>query len=255
MKNSAKLVYGLGFAALLATTTAFATSRSADQVTGEATVRAGAWRLEATGVRIVGGYGQNFAYNGDNVRWLDGKAEIELDASSGTAQIVIEVETTDESGPIRYSKDESWSGKIRIVQRLNTSQMEGARIAEDLMLHGDTGNEAPVMPNIYNYFATWGPSKIWVNGEEVVSMVGSHTMFSEQARGRNGRIENGSGAVYSPMAPVKTGFVDSNETEFHFVAHTTQPDSNNFPPHTAWIHLHFSDVRVIEKPDGVQIPR
>ena len=255
MKNSARLLYGLGFATLLATTTAFATVRSGDRTAGEAEATAGTWRLEATGVRIVGGYGQNFAYNGENVRWLDGKAEIEVDASSGTARIVIEVETTDESGPIRYSKDDSWSGKIRIVQQLNTSQMEGARIEEGLMLHGDTGNEAPVMPNIYNYFATWGPSKIWVNGEEVVSMVGSHTMFSEQARGQNGRIENSSGAVYSPMAQVKTGFVNSNETEFHFVAHTMQPDQNNFPPHTAWIHLHFSNVRVLAKPDGVQIPR
>ena len=255
MKNSARLLYGLGFATLLATTTAFATVRSGDRTVGEADATAGTWRLEATGVRIVGGYGQNFAYNGENVRWLDGKAEIEVDASSGTARIVIEVETTNESGPIRYSKDDSWSGKIRIVQQLSTSQMEGARIEEGLMLHGDTGNEAPVMPNIYNYFATWGPSKIWVNGEEVVSMVGSHTMFSEQARGQNGRIENSSGAVYSPMAQVKTGFVNSNETEFHFVAHTMQPDQNNFPPHTAWIHLHFSNVRVLEKPDGVQIPR
>ncbi len=111
------------------------------------------------------------------------------------------------------------------------------------------------MPTIYNYFATWGPSKVWVNGEEVVSMVGSHTMFSEQARGPDGRIQNGSGVLYSPMAQVKTGFVSPNETEFHFVAHTMQPDQNNFPPHTAWIHLHFSNVRVLEKPDGVQIPR
>ena len=264
MKISARLAYSLGFVTLLATITAFATVRSRDRVAGDGAVTdgaaavevtAGVWRLEATRVRIVGGYGHNFAYDGENVRWLDGKAEIELDASSGTARIVIEVETTDESGPIRYSKDESWSGKIRIVQMLNTSQMEGARIEEDLMLHGDTGNEAPVMPNMYNYFATWGPSKIWVNGEEVVSMVGSHTMFSEQARGQNGKIENSSGAVYSPMVPVKTGFVKSDETEFHFVAHTTQPDQNNFPPHTAWIHLHFSDVRVLEKPDGVRIPR
>ena len=145
MKTSERLAYGLGFVTLLATTTAFAAAGSRDRVAvddpaGEAETSAGAWRLEATRVRVVGGYGHNFAYNGENVRWLDGKAEIELDASSGTARIVVEVETTDASGPIRYSKDQSWSGKIRIVQLLNTSQMEGARIAEDLMLHGDTGN-------------------------------------------------------------------------------------------------------------------
>jgi hypothetical protein len=52
----------------------------------------------------------------------------------------------------------------------------------------------------------------------------------------------------------KTGFTDPNETEFHFVAHTSEPDQDNFPPHTAWIHLHFSDVEVQSKPEGVQIP-
>ena len=221
MKDSAKLLYGLGFATLLATTTAFATVRPSDRMEGEAEASAGSWRLQATGVRIIGGYGHNFAYDGENVRWLEGKADIELDPANGTGRIVVEVKTTDQSGPISYSKDDSWSGTIRIVQQLNTREMEGARIVEDEMLHGDTGNEAPVMPNIYNYFATWGPSKIWVNGEEVVPMVGSHTMFSEQARGRNGRIENSSGVVYSPMAQVKTGFVNSGETEFHFANPST----------------------------------
>ncbi len=27
---------------------------------------------------------------------------------------------------------------------------------------------------------------------------------------------------------------------FHFVAHTMQPDQDNFPPHTGWIHVHVS---------------
>ena len=124
MKNSTKLLYGLGVATVLSVTTAFATVSSIDRTVDTREVGNGTWRLEATGVRIIGGYGDNFAYDGKNVRWLDGKPQIELD-----------------------------------------------------------------------------PSK------------------------------------------------------FHFVAHTMQPDQNNFPPHTAWIHLHFSNVRVLEKPDGVQIPR
>ena len=65
MKKSMKLLYGLGFASLLATTTAFATVRSGDRMAGAAAV----------------------------------------------------VETTDESGPVRYSKDNSWSGRIRIAQQ------------------------------------------------------------------------------------------------------------------------------------------
>ncbi len=54
----------------------------------------GIWRLEATGVRIIGGYGNNFAYNGENVRPLEGHAQIQLDTQNGTGTITIEVETT-----------------------------------------------------------------------------------------------------------------------------------------------------------------
>ncbi|MEE8061491.1 MAG: hypothetical protein V3T16_06655 [Gemmatimonadales bacterium] len=253
MKENKKLISGLGMALLLGATAAFSfgDSDAVPTPTGSAN---GIWHLEATGVRIIGGYGNNFAYDGENVRPLEGRAEVQLDTRNGTGTITIEVETTRESGPIRFSSDQSWSGRIRLVQQLNTKEMAGARIAEEVFLHGDTGNEAPVMPNVFNYFATWGPSRIWVNGTEVVPMIGSHTMFSEQARGLNGRIENAAGEVYSPMAQNKGGFTDRDATEFHYVAHTTQPDQGNFPPHTGWIHLQFSEVTVVHKPEGVSIP-
>ncbi len=212
------------------------------------------WKIRATDARIIGGYGDNFAYDGENVRPVTGWAEMTVDAANGRAELTIELETTEASGPIRYSRDEGWSGKIRIVQKFDTSNMDKARIVEEIALHGDTGNEAPVMPNIYSYFATWGPAQIWVNGEEVVPMVGSHTMFSERARSSSGKVVNASGDVYSPMSTVKNGFTDPEKTEFHFVAHTTQPDPDNFPPHTAWIHLNFSSVELQEQPDDVEIP-
>jgi len=212
------------------------------------------WRIRATGARIVGGYGDNFAYDGENVRPLEGSAVMTVDAAGGTAELSIEIETTPASGPIRFGKTDAWSGKIKIVQVIDASEMDMARIAEEIDLHGDTGNEAPVMPNIFSYFATWGPAKIWVNGEEVVSMIGSHTMFSEAARRSDGEIVDRSGAVYSPMSQNKSGFTDPEETEFHFVAHTTQPDGDNFPPHSAWIHLNFTDITIEQHPDYVEIP-
>jgi hypothetical protein len=93
-----------------------------------------------------------------------------------------------------------------------------------------------------------------VNGEEVVSMIGSHTMLSERSRGDDGAIRNSEGEPYSPMASVKSGFTDPAGIEFHVVAHTMQPDENNFPPHTAWIHLNFGDVKIVEAPEGEKIP-
>ncbi|MFW6078498.1 MAG: hypothetical protein ACODAE_02685 [Gemmatimonadota bacterium] len=224
-----------------------------DAATPDVAELPGTWTIRATGARIVGGYGHNFAYDGRNVRPLRGQAEATVNTVDGTGRVVVEIETTDRSGPIRFSEDRSFEGRIRIVQRLNTERMDAARIMESVRLHGDTGNEAPVMPEIYNYFATWGPASISVNGQEVVPMIGSHTMFSEQARGADGRIEK-DGQIYSPMVENKQGFTNPEETEFHFVAHTTEPDEDNFPPHTAWIHLHFSDVEVVEQPSDATVP-
>jgi hypothetical protein len=223
----------------------------ADGVQGD---QDGAWHIRASGARIIGGYGDNFAYGGEGVRPLEGTGEARIDPESGTGTVTIELRTTEASGPIHFSKDTKWTGSIEIVQKLNTEEMGQARIAEEVFLHGDTGNEAPVMPRIYNYFATWGPSKIMVNGQEAVPMIGSHTMFSEQARGEDGKIKRGS-TIYHPMkVDDKTGFTDADELEFHYVAHTTEPDQDNFPPHTAWIHLHFSDVEILSKPEGAEVP-
>lgn len=219
-----------------------------------AAVDAATWRIRATGARIIGGYGDNFAYDGANVRPLDGTAVMTVDAERGVAELEIQLRTTEESGAIRFSRDASWEGSLRIVQKFDAAETEAARVAQDLYLHGDTGREAPVMPRIYNYFATWGPGTIWVNGEKVVPMIGSHTMFTEEARGETGMILDRDGTVYSPRLPDKEGFTDLRETEFHFVAHTTEPDRDNFPPHTGWIHLHFSDVEVLQKPEGASVP-
>ena len=253
MRRMGKQGGTLGLVAAVAAGMAFMPGAGdADRTRGG--IEPGQWHIEASDVRIIGGYGDNFAYDGSNVRDLEGSAEMRLDTESGTGELEIHLRTTEASGPIRYSEDRSWEGEIRIVQRLDTSQMDMARIQEERWLHGDTGNEAPVMPRLWNYFATWGPSTIYVNGEEVVPMVGSHTMFSEQARNEAGRIVNDEGQVYSPRTQDKTGFTDPSETEFHYVAHTSEPDSDNFPPHTAWIHLHFDDVQVHQKPADVEIP-
>jgi len=260
MTSTTRWFSGLGAIALAGAIVAFGPApddetrtTDAEPATAEVQPEDG-WHIVARGARIVGGYGNNFVYNGENVRPMKGHAEAKIDPETGKGKITIEIETTEESGPIHFASDKKWEGKIKIVQRLDTEKMEKARIVQEAWLHGDTGNEAPVMPKLYNYFATWGPSKIMVNGEEAVPMIGSHTMFSEQSRGEDGKIARGE-TVYHPMrVQDKTGFTNPEGIEFHYVAHTTEPDQNNFPPHTAWIHLHFSDVEVKSKPAGVEIP-
>lgn len=254
MQNSKRWYTGLGALALTGALAAFAWTGVETADAPEDGLHEGTWKIEATGARIIGGYGDNFAYDGENVRPVEGYAEATIDPASGSGKVTVKIRTTDASGPIHFSENTTWSGEIEIVQRLDTEKMERARIATDVFLHGDTGNEAPVMPRIYNYFATWGPSKITVNGDEAVPMIGSHTMFTEQARGANGKIQRGSTIYHPARVEDKTGFTDPGELEFHYVAHTSEPDQGNFPPHTAWIHLHFSDVEILSRPEGAVVP-
>ena len=74
--------------------------RGADR-TDSAMAANGVWKIRATGARIIGGYGDNFAYNGENVRALNGSATMTVDLEKGTARLEIDVETTQASGPIR----------------------------------------------------------------------------------------------------------------------------------------------------------
>lgn len=257
MQKSTKLMAGLGSLALAGALVAFA-PRAAEtpDVADEAAADGDkwTWHVRATGARIVGGYGDNFAYDGNNVRPLEGKAEMKLNHETGRTSMVIKLRTTEESGPIHFSENKKFEGEIKLVQKLDTRKMKKARIATDLFLHGDTGNEAPVMPRIYNYFASWGPTKVFVNGREVIPMIGGHCMFSEQARNAAGEIVGPDGKPYNPMRRGERGFTDSDETEFHFVVHTNEPDKNNFPPHSGWMHLHFSDVEVVKKPADAEVP-
>ncbi len=220
------------------------------------------WALKAQRPVIIGGYGDNFAYDGKNVRPLKGTATLELDVSNNAGTVVGTLQTTPESGPlfvaqrttmesgIRKVTHEYLEGTIRLEMKLDA---EGARFQEFAWLHGDTGNEAPVMPNLFNFLAGWAPLDVYVNGELAYENLAGHFMYSEQARREDGTIRRDDGTIYSPSLEDKTRFTVPDGREFHLVAHSTEPDPDNFPPHTEWIHLMFYDVFLQKAPEGADV--
>ena len=203
------------------------------------------WQLTADDALIIGGYGNNFAYDGTNVRPVSGSAEVQLDIDAPKGMIEATVRTDGTSGPIVMSNGKPLSGTIKLVMKVG---QKGTRFQEFKDLHGDSGNEAPVMPLIFNDLAGWGPTDVYVNDKLVYENLGGHIMFTEKARRADGTIRRDDGTIYSPMLEDKTGFTDPNATEFHFVAHNTEPDPDNFPPHSTWIHLVFQHVDVQKMP-------
>jgi hypothetical protein len=72
-------------------------------------------------------------------------------------------------------------------------------------------------------------------------------MLTEAARNQETyAIYDSSGeGYYSPKEPGDSSIAHPDERTLHFVAHTTEQDSGNFPPHTVWLHLNFQDVDVM----------
>jgi len=205
------------------------------------------WALKAAEARIIGGYGDNFQYDGENVRPIEGRVVLKVSTVSNEGTLEAVIHTTPESGPVVVAKGESLEGEIRLVMKLGA---RGTRLQEYIYLHGDTGNEAPVMPKLFNYLAGWAPLDIYVNGALRYENLAGHFMFSEGSRRPDGTIRKDDGTIYSPKLAAASGFTDPNRTEFHLVAHSTEPDPDNFPPHTVWIHLHFNRVIVEQARPG-----
>jgi len=204
------------------------------------------WILEAQDALIIGEYGHNFAYDGEKVRPVEGKATVNVNSETNTGSVVVELKNAKH----QLSADEFIEGDIKLVM----DEFEGSQpfkqgsIAENLYLHGDSGNGPPVMPKLYTFLAGWGKVDLYVDGELVYEDLDAHIMYTEGAR-INNKIMKEDGTVYNPTLKSESGFTDSSKREFHIVAHTTDEDKNNFPPNSVWIHINFQEVALKKAPE------
>ena len=244
-------VLGLGIVGFADTTYWWPVSTSASEGQRD-------WSLRAQGALIIGGYGDNFNYDGDTVRPLVGTAVLDVDSVTDTGSVIAVIQTTAETGPIQISKDEAIEGEIKLVMRTFIEEapfMEGG-IAEYVWVHGDTQQGPPVMPRQFSYLAGWGLLDIYVNGQLLYRGLDGHFMYTDRARHgpeEGYKVMRDDGTIYSPMLADKTRFTDSSRTELHIVGHSLIEDQGNFPPHSQWIHLNFSDVFVQEAPAGASL--
>ena len=215
----------------------------------------GRWVITAEDPYVIGGYGDNFAYDGENVRPLKGYLTLDLDTKQKRGRIEAVLWTTEESGPVDWSRDEKFTGEIRWVQKF-----EGAgNIEEFIWLHGDSGVEAPVLPVLWNWLGTWAPIELYVN-DELVARQGGHFMFSVNNRQEDYSVSkldaDGQRVYYDPTMRDTNGWFTSTQqqdTIIHVVTHSDTPDSGNFPPHSTWLHVNFATVHVIQTPEGFQL--
>jgi hypothetical protein len=203
------------------------------------------WKLEASNPLLIGGYGDNFDWSGSKTAPLMGNAVVNINARRDIGEMVVTLK-----GTINPEKGKTFSGDIKIIYRAfseGPAFWEGG-IADFVWLHGDTKQGPPVMPKVRTYLASWGPADVWVNDELVYEGLDGHMMYTERSRDKEtfaiyNRDKSG---FYSPKDPANFSIADPDEREIHFVAHTNDEDSGNFPPNKVWIHLNFVDVAEVK---------
>ena len=122
------------------------------------------WRLQGGNPFLIGGYGDNFSHDGSSVTPLIGKAKVVLDAekNTGTARFTV-------FGTVNPEKGKTYTGEITLHYRVGSGgpAFQEGGVADFVYLHGDTGQDAPVMPKIRTFLGSWGSADVFINGVSV----------------------------------------------------------------------------------------
>jgi len=157
----------------------------------------------------------------------------------GTGDISIDVDPELKSGQITATFTGS-DGQWKIVA--NSFKM----IKTDVNLHGATGGDVdpkmspPVLPQIWTYLATWGPAKVFHNGE-LAWMGPTHLMFTEQVRDeKTGKVDF-KGPMNAKQYPGSVS--NKHAVQIHIVSHPMgEPVKGYLPPFPKFLHLMYDDV-------------
>lgn len=205
------------------------------------------WHLQAKEAKIIGGYGKedwgNLSYSGQNVVAVEGSAEVQVNSTSDKGTMVASFD-----GTIHPTKEKEFSGRIRlefdIVNSEGAAPWREGGAADFIMIHGDTGQEAPLVPTVSCYLCTWGTGKLFVDDELVHEAMG-HFMWTPTIRDENQVVwaDEEQTATYVPVESDKGIISQPLNSQLHFVFFDPRvPDPDNFPPMSWFLKVNFDHV-------------
>jgi len=201
---------------------------------GEAT-----WLIRAEAPMIVGDYGDNFSYSGDNVRPVEGSLKLRIDAAQQTGKITVSLKTGEVSGPLQVSAERSLDGEITLVSPIDRS----ATVRDEIFIHGDTGTGGAELPRTYATVVGWSRFDVFVDGARVYEALSGEWALVQALRQGDGAIRQ-SGLVYSPLLRDKGGFADVERSEFLLLFQPDTEDSENRPADDVALHVVFTEVTI-----------
>lgn len=196
----------------------------------------------------------SFVWDGEGSVLVRGTANLKIDPAANTG--VIRAQWQDRNGNWRFEQTAFFAPDHANGLRVGSSGDETVLEFDDgvplnVYLHGDTTAGGPVLPTIFNHLATWGPAKVWLNGQLFENPYDgptplwvAHTMTTVGVRNDDGTVRTVGGDIFNPLGNPANGAVDYDDMEFHLVFHDAPgPMTSNFPPPLSFFyHLTFEDV-------------
>jgi len=204
-----------------------------------------AWVVHAEAPEVIGGYGDNFCYDGEGGQTLSGTLNLII-ARDGSGSIDGTVSTTEGSKPLHPTSSDELTGTIRIVSHIDAS----SDVSTDIDINGDTSRGDPSLPQTHALLDGKSTFDVYVNGPLLYEKLRGEWSLADAVRQSDGSIRQ-SGLLYSPLLRDKSGFSDPKRTEFTLLLHSEKSDANNKPPYSIALHLVFSDVTVEKQPPAV----
>jgi hypothetical protein len=221
--------------------------------------------VRGTVVQAIGQYPDTMTYNGEGVIDLEmpGFYELHLDAENNVglmfARFYVKSYQLNADTLLEDAQITVISPLFGSPTGIMPEYWEGG-VATDVLLHGDSGQEAPVLPTVFNKAASWGPALIFVDGEQlmgaekimgapnVMGAFAGHMMYSNEMRDpETGFVANADGdEPFSPMQPANGNAYDEDANLLHLIIRTEERDDEAFPPFTMFMHFNFLDVQEID---------
>ncbi|MBX3059308.1 MAG: SUMF1/EgtB/PvdO family nonheme iron enzyme [Anaerolineae bacterium] len=204
------------------------------------------WQIVAENAYLAGDVNDQFMYDGANVRPITGAISMTLNADTNKGLL-----TAVFTGTLRPTADQIYTGTFRIEQSFFfdgppfPAFKEGG-IGDMVHMHGQSGNELAMYPEMTAYIGTWGTANLYFNDELLFRALGTHLMYSDGVRDDTAHfIRRADGqCCFSPAAPADSRLdPDDPEITYWLFAGTDYTEAKDF-----WISLHFEDVTELTAP-------
>ncbi len=125
-------------------------------------------------------------------------------------------------------------------------------VAESVLMHGNSGQEAPFYPTLRGTLATWGTADLYLDDQLLFADLGIHTMYIPGLRNDQHQILKAAQTCCYDASDPSQGYVDPSKDQVTVLLFTQGMYTASAPsPDAVWVEIYFTKVNVENQPSAV----